>query len=95
MKLWNFIFILTGISILMALAGLNVAGFSSLFNTIGLKITDGVGIQSLDTNNPLWNFIFGTAGLLTAIGISGAIGFGTFLYTRDKAFLLIPVISGV
>ena len=42
-----------------------------------------------------WNKIFGAGGLLTAIITSGAVGIGTFIYTKDKAFLMIPLITGV
>lgn len=94
MKLWNYIVILTGVSVIMALAGLDVAGFTDLFNSIGLTITNS-GIGSFEIDSTLWAFIFGTAGLLTSIGVSGAVGIGTFIYTKDKSFLMIPLITGV
>lgn len=95
MKLWNYIFILTGISVLFALAGMNVAGLSDLLKMIGVNIQGGI-LKSVSTNNTLWNKIFGSkTGLLTLAGLSGAIIIGTFVTKRDKSFLIIPVITGV
>lgn len=94
MKLWNYIVIFTGVSILMALAGLNVAGFSDLFNIIGITISSS-GLGSVEVESSLWSFIFGTTGLLITVGASTAIGIGTFVYTKDKAFLMIPIITSV
>ena len=94
MKLWNYIFLLTGLSILMALAGLSVAGFTDLFNIIGLTINSS-GISDFQIQSTLWTFIFGTTGLLVAVITSGGIGIGTFIYTKDKSFLMIPLITSV
>lgn len=94
MKIWNYIFIFTGVAILMAIAGLNVAGFTALFNIIGVGIS-GVGITALTIESTLWTTIFGTGGLLISISAGSAIGIGTFIYTKDKSFLMIPIITGV
>ena len=94
MKLWNYIFLLTGLSILMALAGLSVAGFTDLFNIIGLTVSSS-GISDFQIQSTLWTFIFGTTGLLVAVITSGGIGIGTFIYTKDKSFLMIPIITSV
>ena len=94
MKLWNYIFLLTGLSIVMALAGLSVAGFTDLFNIIGLTISSS-GISDFQIQSTLWTFIFGTTGLLVAVITSGGIGIGTFIYTKDKSFLMIPIITSV
>ncbi len=94
MKLQNYLVLLTFISMVLALGGLNVAGISALFSYLGLVVnSSGVGQMTIDS--PFWNFIFGTAGLLTSISISGAIGVGTFIYTKDKSFLILPIITGV
>ena len=94
MKLWNYIFIITGISILMAIAGLEVAGFTQLFNIIGLTLTE-TGFDPVVIDSALWSKIFGTSGLLVGVLSSTAIGIGAFFYTKDKSFLMIPVITGV
>jgi hypothetical protein len=94
MKLWNYIFLLTGISVLFAFAGLEVAGMSELLRMIGLT-TSSSGIGTFGVENTLWNKIFGTAGLLIGVLSGGAIGIGTFIYTKDKAFLMLPLITGV
>lgn len=94
MKLWNYIVLFTGVAIFMALAGLNVAGFTDLFNTIGLNIST-TGIEDFAIESTLWSFIFGTSGLLITLGLSGAVGVGTFIYTKDKSFLMIPIITSV
>ena len=94
MKLWNYIFILTGISVLFALAGLNVAGISELLKIIGVETSNGV-FTSFSVENTLWNKIFSTTGLLAAIGISSAVTIGTFIMNRDKSYIILPVITGV
>lgn len=94
MKLWNYIFILTGISTLLALAGLNVAGISELLEIIGVETSNGV-FTSFSVENTLWNKIFSTTGLLAAIGISSAVTIGTFIMNRDKSYIILPVITGV
>lgn len=94
MKLWNYIFLFTGISVLMALAGMEVAGISDLLTIIGLTTTS-TGIGTFAVENTLWNQIFGTGGLLISITAGSAIGIGTFIYTKDKSFLMIPIVTGV
>ena len=94
MKLWNYLVILTGIAVVMALGGLNVAGFSDLFSKIGITVSDaGIGEFTIDSS--FWSFVFGTTGLLVLLTSSGAIGIGTFIYTKDKSFLILPIITGV
>lgn len=92
-KIWNYVVIITGISLLMALGGLQIAGFSTLFQQIGLT-TNSNGISNFEVTSSLWNSIFGTTGLLIAILGGSAIGIGAFIYTQDKAFLMIPIITG-
>jgi hypothetical protein len=94
MKLWNYIFLFTGLSVLMALAGLQVAGISDLLNKIGVT-TSSSGIETFTMDNTLWNFIFSVDGLLVAVGVGGVIGIGAFIYTKDKSFFILPLISGV
>ena len=94
MKLWNYMFTITGLSTILALAGLDVSGISELFKAIGLQLSSN-GIQTFAVENTLWNTIFGVNGILTTIGTSGAIGIGGFIYTKDKSFLIVPLITGV
>jgi membrane protein insertase Oxa1/YidC/SpoIIIJ len=94
MKLWNYIVLMTGISMFFALAGLQIAGMSELFNAIGLT-TSSSGIESFEVQSTLWNRIFGTAGLLSAIGLTSAVGVGLYLYTKDKSYVILPIITGV
>lgn len=94
MKLWNYIFLLTGISVLFALAGVQVAGISDLLKLIGSTASSS-GIGTFAVENTLWNKIFGTGGLLIGIGASSAVAVGLFVTSRDKAFLTIPLITGV
>jgi len=94
MKLWNYIFLITGISVLMALAGIRVPGFTDLFRIMGLTVSSE-GIGDVVIQSTFWNFIFGTGGLLVAAIVTGGIGVGTFIYTKDKSFLMIPVITEV
>jgi len=93
MKLWNMIALITGISIFLALAGFPVGGISSLLTLAG--ITVGSVITVSQSSSTLWTFVFGTGGILLLAGTTSAIGIGTFIYTKDKAFLMIPVITSV
>lgn len=94
MKLWNYIFLITGLSVLFALAGIEVAGMSDLLRTIGSTASSS-GIGTFAVENTLWNKIFGTAGLFIGVLSGGAIGVGLFIYTKDKSFLMLPLITGV
>ncbi len=94
MKLWNYVFLLTGLSVVFALAGMDVAGISDLLTLIGLEVTS-TGLGTFAVQNTLWNKIFGTTGLLTAITTTGAVGVGLYLYTKDKSYLILPLITGV
>jgi len=78
----------------MALAGLDVAGISELLNIIGVT-TDSSGISGFTADSTLWNRIFGDSGLLLSVGSASAIALGLFVTTKDKSFLMIPVITGV
>lgn len=96
MKIWNYITIITGTSIMLALAGLNVAGISDLLRIIGVTIKNSVITQTPSAQNTLWNFVFGSStGILTTIGTTGAIGLGLYVYTKDKSYLIIGIITGV
>ena len=94
MKLWNYIFLMTGISVLMALAGLEVAGISDLLKIIGVTVTTS-GVTSFSIQNTLRSKIFGTTGLFAVLGTITTISAITFLYTKDKSFLMLPVMTGV
>lgn len=94
MKLWNYIFLMTGISVLMALAGLEVAGISDLLKIIGVTVTTS-GVTSFSIQNTLRSKIFGTTGLFAVLETTTAISAITFLYTKDKSFLMLPVMTGV
>ena len=94
MKLWNYMFTITGLSVILALAGLDIPILRDLFNAIGLTVSNS-GIETFAVESTLWSKIFGTGGILTAIGTTGAIGIGGFLYTKDKSFLIVPLITGV
>lgn len=94
MKLWNYMFLFTGISVLFALSGMQIAGISELLKIIGVNITN-TGISSFNVQNTLWDKIFGLKGILTSLGAVSAVGIGGYLYSKDKSFLIIPLITGV
>ena len=94
MKLWNYIFLLTGISVLMALAGLEVAGISDLLRVVGVT-TATSGISSFTVQNTLWIKLFGTKGLLEVLVGTSAASALAFVWTKDKAFLMVPLITSV
>lgn len=95
MNLWNYITMVTGISLLLALAGVNVAGISELLRVIGVSIGT-TGITGFEfTSSELWNFIFSDTGILSSVAATGAIGIGLYVYTKDKAYLVLPIITGV
>ena len=94
MKLWNYMFLFTGISVLFAFSGMQVAGISELLKIIGVT-TSSIGISAFNVQNTLWDKIFGLDGILTSVKVAGAVGIGGYLYSKDKSFLMIPLITGV
>lgn len=93
MKLWNMIALITGISIFLELAGFRVGGIDKLFSIAG--ITVGSTIATSQSNSTLWNFVFGTGGILVLAGATSAIAIGTFIFNRDKAYIAIPIVTGI
>lgn len=94
MKIWNYMVIFTGVAMLMEFAGIHSSGFSQLFNLIGLGVSNHTPV-SFASDSSFWEKIFNSStGILATIGGGGLIGIGGFLYTKDKAFLILPLITG-
>lgn len=93
MKVWNYTFLFLGIAVFMALGGLEVPGFSEFFDSLGLTVS-GANIGDVEIDSTIWLAIFGTAGILTAVGVSSGIAIGAFVWSKDKAFLTLPIITG-
>ncbi|MHA1869246.1 MAG: hypothetical protein ACTSXD_14490 [Candidatus Heimdallarchaeaceae archaeon] len=96
MKLWNYMFTITGLSVILALAGLDVAGISDLFRIIGLiPNPTGIGLGTMQVGGTLWDRLFSTEGILIASAASSIIVIGTFITNRDKSYIILPIITGV
>ena len=94
MKLWNYIFILTGISVLMALGGADIAGVSGLLAKIGVT-TSSTGIENIAIKSSFWDNIFSTTGILILATSTSLISLGLYVTTKDKALFILPVITTV
>ena len=86
-------FIFTGVALVMEMAGFRTTAFDGIFNLLGITFSNSSITNFADTSS-FWNTLFGTTGILVLLGASGAIGIGTFIYTKDKAYLMLPFITG-
>jgi len=92
-KLWNYLVMIAGLSILLALAGIKVPGVTNLFNNLGWTV--GESVSSTQSSSTFWTFLFGTGGLLAGIGFTSLIGIGTFVFNKDKSYIMIPFLTTV
>lgn len=94
MKLWNYVVIFTGLVVLLKMGGIAIAGVDNLLNLIKLTL-NSTGIASFElTTSSFWDKILGTNGILTTIGTLGVIAIGTFIYSKDKSFLVLSYLTG-
>lgn len=85
MKVWNYILITTGMMFLLYVMGFNIGGVNSLLNTLHLTTNQDI------TTSPLYNFIFGSTGILILIAVSIGVGFLTS--GRPENIIIAPIIS--
>jgi len=86
MKVFNYIIILTGIILLLQMAGIPT-GAQGVFNLVGL----GTSEASVSAS-PLFDAIFGSVGIL--IGIITGIAIGIFTRASPENFIILPLITG-
>lgn len=94
MKLWNYLVIITGMALLMDMMGFSDTSFGVMFQAIGIVSQNG--IVSL-TQASYWSHAFNpTTGILTLAAAGGSlIAIGLAIYTKDKAYTILPLLVGV
>ena len=88
MKVWNYIFIFVGLSLILWVAGIEVVGVKILLNTIGFL--DEHGVINLDSGNTMRTAII--ALLVAAVGAALVIGFIT--KSQSENYVILPIITG-
>jgi hypothetical protein len=89
---WNYIFILTGLCMLLQLSGIPIGGLSQLFRLIGISV-NSTGIAAINSTPTFWTFLFGPDGILIAVG--GGVIIGIFTRASPENFVILPFISVV
>ena len=84
MKVWNYIIIATGLTLLFEMAGIPIA--SNLLSYLGLSLTGASAIKSA----ALYLAIFGGAGILIGLGAGIAIGYIT--KSSPENFIILPIL---
>ena len=84
MKVWNYIIIATGLTLLFEMAGIPIA--SNLLSYLGLSLTGASAIKSA----ALYLAIFGAGGAL--IGIVAGIAIGTLTRSSPENFIILPIL---
>lgn len=88
---------LVAMMMFMTIAGVTTS-FNSILDNIGFTQVDGTaGVMLVGdvSNSSLWNSLFGTTGLIVAIGAGSLISIGLFVVTKEIKILFIPIISTI
>lgn len=95
MKLWNYVFMATGLIIVLNVFGIET-GSAELLEAIGISFNNGQ-VTSVSTSwSTFWNLLFNsTTGILTLTGIVGGIAVSFFAKGRLENFIILPVITGI
>ncbi len=102
MKVWNYIFIFTGMMLFLTFLGIN-NGFSNTLNFIGFNIGNVTTAtsQSLASNSfnlqnsELWTKIFGIGGFLVLVLAGGGVIVGLFGKSVSPELITLPIIAYV
>lgn len=91
MKFWNYLFIITGLSLFLKFSGITVAGFAALPNLIGVTL-NSVGIASFNFGtSTFYNSILGSKGIFAAIGTGIVIG--AITKSSPENYIILPLIT--
>ncbi|KKL60222.1 hypothetical protein LCGC14_2207490 [marine sediment metagenome] len=95
-KVWKYIFISVGLIYLLKIAGLPT-GTESMIDVLGLVFnSDGTVAEVGLTNSSLFNFIFGSAGILITIAAAaGAVIAGLLTRAKPENIIVLPLITTV
>ena len=96
MKVWKYVVIFTGMSMLLTLSGAQTP-LTSLFNALGIAFESGTGFTSVTLSfSAFFDFLFGTtAGILTTIAaVTATIATGFFTRAKPENLILVPFITG-
>ena len=94
MKVFNYIIILTGMMLLLALAGFQVGAVNIILNTVGIAVHNA----TIDTSIS-WGELFlrlfqddAIKGILMGVGVGIVVGL--FMQGRLENFMILPFITG-
>jgi len=88
MKIWNYVFISIGLTVLFELAGM--VGNAGILGIIGFSIVDGV-IQFQPTAAGFFSSILGSKGIL--IGLAAGVTIGIITRSSPVNFVILPLIT--
>jgi len=96
MKVWNYIIIFTTMFIFLEFIGFPL-GFASTLQYFGVNIDSASHtlISSDLSSSGFYNFIFGTGGILVALGLGGAVIVGVLTRSFDVNLVLLPLTVSV
>ncbi len=102
MKVWNYVFVMVGVIVLLQLGGISTAA-DSIFNLIGLNFNSDNTINATTVSaSGFYDTLFGNTstgdssnGILIAIAAAlGSIAIGAFTRTKPENLILLPLITG-
>ncbi len=95
-KVWKYIFISVGLIYFLKIAGLPT-GTEAMFNILGLIFNPDATVAEVGlTNSSLFNFIFGSAGILITIAAAtGAVIAGLLTRAKPENIIVLPLITTV
>ena len=91
MKIWNYVFIITGLALFLEFAGISVSGFKAFLDLIGVSL-NSTGITSIDIASGFWEAVLGSSGIL--ISITAGIIIGAITRTSPENYIILPLITG-
>ena len=92
MKIWNYVFIMTMIVVVLAFSGLST-GLDGILNLVGFKATLGPDGGATGSTSTFWDFIFASGGLLVGVG-AGVVIAGLFTRAKPENYIILPIIFG-
>lgn len=94
MKVFNYVYIAITMMLFLTFLGIQLGGFTQLFDLLAFSYEPSTGVFStisLTTSN-FFDILFGSTGLLVALGVSVFVG----VVTRSKVenLIILPFITG-